>query len=293
MACQDTYPVIERAMAALADMREDQPDLDWIASEAGMSPSHFQRTFKRWVGLSPKKFLQHLTLDYAKERLAESASVLDAALDSGLSGPSRLHDLFVVHEAVTPGEYKRRGEGVELRWGWAKSPFGAALAIWTGRGLAGLAFAAPGPEGDAERQEAQANMLARWPAATMVEDPAEAARVVAGIFGERSGGPIDLCLFGTEFQIKVWRALLEIPSGHLAAYGDVARLAGAPKAARAVGAAIGRNPISWLIPCHRAILSNGYVRNYEWGIPRKLAMIGWEAAGRKDLGEGLGDAAAA
>lgn len=281
MACQDTYPLIERAMAALADMREDQPDLDWIAREAGMSPSHFQRTFKRWVGLSPKKFLQHLTLDYAKERLAESASVLDAALDAGLSGPSRLHDLFVVHEAVTPGEYKRRGEGLELVWGWADSPFGDVLVIQSARGLAGLAFATPGAEGDAERRRVQANMTARWPAATFREDADEARRVAGVVFGGGSGR-LDLCLYGTAFQIKVWRALLEVPSGRLAAYGDVARIAGAPGAARAVGAAIGRNPISWLIPCHRAILSNGYVRNYEWGIPRKLAMIGWEAAARDD-----------
>lgn len=276
MAYAETYPMIERAMAAIADMREDQPDLDQIAADAGMSPSHFQRTFKRWVGLSPKKFLQHLTLDYAKARLNESASVLDASLDAGLSGPSRLHDLFVVHEAITPGEYKRRGEGLNLTWGWADSPFGAALVIESGRGLVGLAFAAPGRDGAAERKDVLLNMQARWPAATYREDPAAAARLANAIF---SGGErLDLCLYGTAFQIKVWQALLQIPSGKLAAYGDVARIAGAPGAARAVGAAIGRNPISWLIPCHRAILANGYVRNYEWGIPRKLAMIGWEAA---------------
>lgn len=281
MSYAETYPLIEQAMAAIADMREDQPDLDCIAREAGMSPSHFQRTFKRWVGLSPKKFLQHLTLDYAKSRLAESASVLDAALDAGLSGPGRLHDLFVVHEAVTPGEYKRRGEGLAFQWGWADCPFGAALVIQNERGLAGLAFAAPGPAGAAERAAAAANMLGRWPQALFTEDDGSARRTVERIFG-RNDAPIAVCLHGTAFQIKVWQALLAIPSGQLAAYGDVARIAGAPKAARAVGAAIGRNPVSWLIPCHRAILSNGYVRNYEWGIPRKLAMIGWEAAARED-----------
>lgn len=284
MAYADTYPLIEQAMAAIADMREDQPDLDRIAQDAGMSPTHFQRTFKRWVGLSPKKFLQHLTLDYAKERLAESASVLDAALDAGLSGPSRLHDLFVVHEAVSPGEYKRRGEGMAFSYGWADCPFGAALLIESPRGLAGLAFAAPGPSGDDERRQTEANMLARWPAADFRRDDGLALATAERIFGG-AGDRIDLCLYGTAFQIKVWRALLEIPAGQLAAYGDVARLAGAPKSARAVGAAIGRNPISWLIPCHRAILSNGYVRNYEWGIPRKLAMIGWEAAERQGLAE--------
>ncbi len=277
MAYEETYPLIERAMAALADMREDQPDLDWIAAEAGMSPSHFQRTFKRWVGLSPKKFLQHLTLDYAKTRLAESASVLDAALDSGLSGPGRLHDLFVVHEAVTPGEYKRRGEGLDFAFGWADSPFGAALLIESERGLAGLAFAAPGADAAAEREAAQANMIARWPAARFRRDDAMAARTAVRVFGG-AAERLDLCLYGTAFQIKVWRALLEIPSGRLAAYGDVARIAGAPKAARAVGAAIGRNPISWLIPCHRALRMSGALGGYHWGLPVKRAMLAFEAA---------------
>jgi AraC family transcriptional regulator of adaptative response/methylated-DNA-[protein]-cysteine methyltransferase len=275
----EAYPKIAAAMAAIADMRAEQPDLDWVAAEAGMSPAHFQRVFKRWVGLSPKKFLQHLTLDYAKARLAESQSVLDAALDSGLSGPGRLHDLFVVHEAMTPGDYKRRGEGLAMRWGWAPSPFGQALLFMTDRGLAGLAFAEPGAA--REQADVLANMQGRWPAADFVEDE-DAAKAMATSIFQKAGvaAPLPLCLIGTPFQIKVWRALLEIPGGHLATYGDVARLTGQPKAARAVGAAIGRNPISWIIPCHRAILSNGYVRNYEWGIPRKLAMIGWEAAQR-------------
>ena len=281
MAYADIYPLIERAMAAIADMQEDQPDLDRIARESGMSPSQFQGTFKRWIGLSPKKFLQHLTLDYAKARLAELASALDTALDAGLSGPSRLHDLFVVHEAVTPGEYKKRGEGLGFTWGWADCPFGATLIIQNERGLAGLAFGAPGDEGVEERATVLANMLARWPAAAFNEDETAAQSTADAIFGDGSSR-IEVCLHGTAFQIKVWRALLAIPSGQLAAYGDVARIAGAPTAARAVGAAIGRNPISWLIPCHRAILSNGYVRNYEWGIPRKLAMIGWEATARED-----------
>lgn len=280
MTDADVYPKIAAAMTAIADMRAEQPDLDWVAAEAGMSPAHFQRVFKRWVGLSPKKFLQHLTLDYAKARLAESNTVLDAALDAGLSGPGRLHDLFVVHEAMTPGDYKRRGEGLVVRWGWASSPFGAALLLMTDRGLAGLAFAEPGAV--SEQQSVCDNMQGRWPAAVFVEDQIGAAELAAQIFNSgENGAPLPLCLIGTAFQIKVWRALLEIPDGHLATYGDVARVAGAPKAARAVGAAIGRNPVSWLIPCHRAILSNGYVRNYEWGIPRKLAMIGWEAAQRE------------
>jgi len=231
------------------------------------------------VGLSPKKFLQHLTLDYAKTRLEESASVLNAALDAGLSGPGRLHELFVVHEALSPGEYKRRGEGLALSWGWADSPFGAAFLAFGDRGLVGLAFARPGKDGADDRARVAAEMQGRWPAARFTEDPAGAAQFARRAFGGEGG--LEVCLHGTPFQIKVWRALLEIPTGQLAAYGDVARAAGAPSAARAVGAAIGRNPVSWVIPCHRAILANGYVRNYEWGIPRKLAMIGWEAARRE------------
>lgn len=267
------YATIERAMALIADFRDDQPSLEEIARGVGMSPHHFQRTFTHWVGVSPKKFLQYLTLSYAKARLAEAASVMDAAWDAGLSGPSRLHDLFVTHEATTPGEYKRRGRGLEIRWGWCRSPFGDALVMLTPRGLCGLAFA------DARGADAVLeDMKGRWPAAMFVEDRAVAASAAEAIF---AGGSVGLHLMGTNFQVRVWEALLRIPPGALVSYGDVAAAAGAPGAARAVGAAIGRNPVSFLIPCHRAILAAGYVRNYEWGIPRKLAMIGWEAAARE------------
>lgn len=268
------YATVERAMALIADFRDEQPSLEEIARAVGMSPHHFQRTFTRWVGVSPKKFLQYLTLAYAKARLAEAASVMDAAWDAGLSGPSRLHDLFVTHEATTPGEFKQRGRGLEIRWAWCPSPFGDALVMVTHRGLCGLAFA------DARgRDQVLADMRGRWPAAAHVEDRAAAAPVAEAIFA--GSGGIRLHLMGTNFQVRVWEALLRIPPGALVAYGDVAAAAGVPRAARAVGAAIGRNPVSFLIPCHRAILAGGYVRNYEWGIPRKLAMIGWEAAARE------------
>lgn len=264
------YPVIERAMALIAMRQADQPTLEEVAAGVGISPWHFQRLFTRWVGVSPKRFLQYLTLDYAKARLAESASILDAALDAGLSGPGRLHDLFVTHEAVTPGEYKRRGEGLALFYGWHPSPFGHCLVIQSARGLAGLAFAT-----DGERDGVLANMAARWPAARLSEDAAGTAATAGTVF---HGGRLHLHLTGTNFQMRVWDALLRIPPGALVRYADVARLAGVPGSPRAVGTAIGRNPVSWLIPCHRAILGNGYVRGYEWGVARKLAMIGWEAA---------------
>lgn len=268
------YELIEAAMAWLADMRLEQPSLEDLAGHIGYAPAHLQRVFTQWVGISPKRFLSYLTLDYAKQRLAESDSVLDAALEAGLSGPGRLHDLFVTHEAITPGDYKRRGEGLTIHWGWHASPFGEALVMQTGRGLCGLAFATD------NKAEVFANMAARWPAAQIVEAPQETAALAAAVFGQ-NGQRIPLHLSGTNFQIRVWEALLRIPDGGLVPYQWVAKAIGQPKAARAVGAAIGRNPVSFLIPCHRAILTSGYLRNYEWGLPRKMAMIGWEASRRE------------
>jgi len=272
-AATPQYALIEAAMAYLADMQTDQPSLEELAAHIGYAPTHLQRVFTRWAGISPKRFLSYLTLDYAKQRLAESETVLDASYAAGLSGPSRLHDLFVSHEAITPGDYKRRGEGLVVRFGWHPSPFGDALVMQTDRGVCGLAFATN------DRDGVFANMAARWPAARLTEAPAETAGTARAIFGE-NGERIALHLSGTNFQIRVWEALLHIPDGGLVTYQAVAKTIGQPKAARAVGAAIGRNPVSFLIPCHRAILSNGYLRNYEWGLPRKMAMIGWEASRR-------------
>ncbi len=268
------YALIEAAMTWLADMRPEQPSLEDLADHIGYAPAHLQKTFTQWVGISPKRFLSYLTLDYAKQRLAESDSVLDAALEAGLSGPGRLHDLFVTHEAITPGDYKKRGEGLSIIWGWHPSPFGEALVMQTERGLCGLAFATD------NKAEVLMNMAARWPAAQVVEDARATSALAAAIFGSE-GQRIPLHLSGTNFQIRVWEALLRIPDGNLVPYQWVAKAIGQPKAARAVGAAIGRNPISYLIPCHRAILTSGYLRNYEWGLPRKMAMIGWEASRRE------------
>ena len=274
------YARIEKALTYIADRVDEQPELDDVAAEIGLSPFHFQRLFTRWVGVSPKKFLQYLTLARAKTCLTESASVLDAAHEAGLSGPSRLHDLFLAHEAVTPGEFKQRGEGVTISYGWAKSPFGDCLIMTTPRGICGLAFAGAGG-----RSAALADMRGRWSRARFVEDEAAIARLGEAIFVPRGddGEKLKLVLYGSPFQIKVWEALLRIPQGALVSYDGLADAIGASGAARAVGSAVGDNPISFLIPCHRVIRKSGAISHYHWGRPRKMAMIGWEAAQRERL----------
>jgi len=265
---------IGAALEYLERRAEDQPALEAVAAEVGLSPMHFQRLFTRWVGVSPKKFVQYLTLERAKACLAQSASVLDAAYETGLSGPGRLHDLFVTHEAVTPGEYKRRGAGLTIAYGWADSPFGRALVLTTPRGICGLAF-----EGAEGPQAAFDDMARRWPQARFVADEAAVATLAPEIFAP--GGDearLKLVLYGSPFQIKVWDALLRVPPGALVCYEDLARSLGMEKASRAVGSAVGDNPISFLIPCHRVIRKSGAISHYHWGRPRKMAMIGWEAA---------------
>jgi AraC family transcriptional regulator, regulatory protein of adaptative response / methylated-DNA-[protein]-cysteine methyltransferase len=266
------YRRLEAALRFIADNQARQPSLEEIAEAAHLSPHHFQRLFTRWVGVSPKRFLQYLTLDYAKARLGEAASVLDTAYDVGLSGPGRLHDLFVTHEAMTPGEFKQQGEGLVIRYGFHGTPFGDALLMLTDRGICGLAFA-----GENNRAAVLAEMAARWPRARLVEKPADTAPLAARIFAG-APGPIHLHLHGTNFQMRVWEALLRVPPGGLVSYGDLARHIGVPKGFRAVGAACGANPVSFLIPCHRAVLATGGLRHYAWGTGRKAALIGWEAA---------------
>ncbi len=271
------YGVIARALSII-DRGGTAMSLDDLARELQMSPAHFQRVFTRWVGVSPKRYQQYLTLDHAKRLLAEKHTVLDAADGAGLSGSGRLHDLFIRWEAMSPGEYARAGEGLKIFWGWSDSPFGPALVMGTERGICGIGFAA-----ETGAEAVMADLLGRWPKAEFVEDPTDAATLGAVGFrrGQRSRRPI--YAIGAPFQIKVWEALLTIPSGHVTTYSDIAAAIGNPRAVRAVGSAVGRNPVSWLIPCHRALRKTGALGGYHWGLNVKRALLAWEAA-RDDAG---------
>ena len=266
---------IERALEWLSRNFERQPSLAEAAGHVGLSEYHFQRRFARQVGLSPKKYVQFLTLERAKEALAKSRSVLDAAYASGLSGPGRLHDLFVNVEAMTPGEYKHRGEGLTIRYGMHPSPFGQCLIMRTDRGVCGLAFTS-----SARRGETFADLARGFESAVFVEDADAVAGVAVAMFGAPAdAGGLVLHLRGTPFQIKVWRALLAIPPGCVTSYGDLAHRVGATGASRAAGNAAASNPVAWIIPCHRVIRASGVLGEYRWGRGRKLAMLSLEAGG--------------
>jgi AraC family transcriptional regulator, regulatory protein of adaptative response / methylated-DNA-[protein]-cysteine methyltransferase len=269
------YDVVRRAIAHIRGNWRDQPEIDAIADAAGVSATDLHHLFRRWCGLTPKAFLQALTLDSARDLLRASASVLDTSYEVGLSGPSRLHDLFVTHEAMSPGEWKAGGEGLTITYGFHPCPFGMALVMMTPRGLAGLALADPG-----EERASLDDMRRRWPRANYVEDYAATAATARRIFDSamwKPDQPLRVVLIGTDFEIRVWERLLSIPMGKLTTYSDLARRAGAPKAARAVGSAVGKNPISFVVPCHRVVGKNGDITGYHWGISRKRAMLGWEA----------------
>jgi AraC family transcriptional regulator, regulatory protein of adaptative response / methylated-DNA-[protein]-cysteine methyltransferase len=275
------YELIRRAIAFLSETWTEQPSLERLAAHMALSPAHCQKLFKRWCGLSPKEFVQAITVDHARGLLEGSASVLDAAHEVGLSGGSRLHDLFVSHEAMTPGDYKRRGEGLEMAYGFHASPFGEALLIATERGLAGLAFVDEdkGQSGGQSRQDALADMMQRWPKARYVEQPARTAPHARQIFtpGEwQREKPVRLVMIGTDFDVRVWETLLKIPVGRAVSYTDIARHIGSPAASRAVGSAVGRNPLSFVVPCHRVLRGDGSLGGYHWGLTRKRALIGWE-----------------
>lgn len=253
----------------------DQPSLETLAEEVGETPTGLQKLFTRWAGLSPKAFLQAVTLDHARRLLAEGMPLLEASFEVGMSGPGRLHDLFVTHEAMSPGEHKSRGEGLTIRYGWHISPFGRALVMVTDRGLAGLAFNDPGDD-----RAAFADMSGRWPNATYVEDMAATAPYAARIFDParwRRDEPLRVVLIGTDFQVRVWEALLKIPMGRACTYSSIADRIGSPTASRAVGAAVGANPVSFVVPCHRALGKSGALTGYHWGLTRKRAILGWEA----------------
>src|SRR5262245_19427148 len=270
------YDLIRQAIAFLSETWAEQPSLDRLAAHLGLSPAHCQKLFKRWCGLSPKEFVQAITVDHARGLLAGSASVLDAAYEVGLSGGSRLHDLFVSHEAMTPGDYKRRGEGLEMTYGFHASPFGEALLISTERGLAGLAFV--DEDKGQTRPDALADMMQRWPKARYVEAPAKTEAFARQVFGWETSRdrPVRLVMIGTDFDVRVWEALLKIPMGRAVSYTDIARHIGSPQASRAVGSAVGRNPISFVVPCHRVLRGDGSLGGYHWGVTRKRALIGWE-----------------
>lgn len=268
------FGVMRRAID-LIDAAPDALTLEGLAAQMGMSPAHFQRVFSRWVGVSPKRYQQYLMLGQAKEMLRDHATTLAAAHEVGLSGTGRLHDLFLRWEAMSPGDFARKGADLTIYWGWFESPFGPALVMGTQKGICGLALAA-----EVGEEAAMLDLTGRWPMADFVEDPMMLRPWVLAAFGARDGAldKAPLYLIGAPFQIKVWEALLRIPSGQVTTYSDIAAAVGSPRAVRAVGTAVGRNPVSWLIPCHRALRKSGALGGYHWGMPVKRAMLAFEAA---------------
>ncbi|WP_069056898.1 methylated-DNA--[protein]-cysteine S-methyltransferase [Bosea sp. RAC05] len=277
------YDTVRRVLAYITENWRAQPSIEAIAEAAGATPTDIHHLFRRWCGLTPKAFLQAITLDHAKGLLGASASVLDTALEVGLSGPGRLHDLFVTHEAMSPGEWKAGGGGLALAYGFHPSPFGEALIVATPRGLAGLGWVSDGLDGGkvvGGRAEALADMMRRWPHAEYHFDPQATAPYAARIFDPKAWSadtPLRVVLIGTDFEVRVWETLLKIPVGRATTYGAVASRIGKPSASRAVGMAVGKNPISFVVPCHRVIGKSGALTGYHWGLTRKRAILGWEA----------------
>jgi AraC family transcriptional regulator of adaptative response/methylated-DNA-[protein]-cysteine methyltransferase len=269
------YELVKHTLAFISENWRDQPSLDTLADQAGLSATHLQRLFTRWAGLSPKAFLQAVTLDHARGLLRDSATILDASYELGLSGPGRLHDLFVTHEGMSPGIYKAHGRGLNIQYGFHDCPFGRALILITSEGLAGLAFADHGKE-----KSALADMTSRWPEATYVENHQATASYAKRIFESESwkpDQPLRIVFIGSDFEIRVWETILRIPFGKASTYSDIASHIGKPTAARAVGSAVGKNPISFVVPCHRVLEKSGGLGGYHWGLTRKRAILGWEA----------------
>jgi AraC family transcriptional regulator of adaptative response/methylated-DNA-[protein]-cysteine methyltransferase len=272
---QDDYDHVRKALTFIGTHWRDQPDLEEIASHTGLSSAHLRHLLQRWAGLSPKAFLQAITIEHARTLLNDAASVLETSLELGLSGPGRLHDLFVNHEALSPGEWKSKAAGLDLHYGFHPSPFGEAILVTTPRGLSGLGFV-----DDGDRMTALADMKRRWPLARFTQSQEATLPFANRIFCQdrwMADQPLRLVFIGSDFEVEVWEALLKIPLGQATTYSDLARHIGRPKAARAVGAAVGRNPISFVVPCHRVLGKSGALTGYHWGIPRKQAMLGWEA----------------
>ena len=276
-AATSDYALVRAAIRFLTNSWTTHPDLDALARHLGLGATQVQKLFKRWCGLSPKEFVQAITIDHARRLLEGSASVLDTAHEVGLSGTGRLHDLFVTHEAMTPGDVKRRGEGLDIAFGFHQTPFGEAVLLATSRGLAGLAFV--DEDKSQTRADALADMTTRWPAARYIEAPHVTAPHAAKIFDPdlwSAERPIRVIMIGTDFEVRVWETLLRIPRGRAVTYRDIARHLGQPTASRAVGSAVGRNPISFVVPCHRVLRGDGSLGGYHWGLTRKRALIGWE-----------------
>ena len=268
------YQRIEKAIQYIEKNVTSQPTLDEIADYVNLSKFHFERMFKRWAGISPIQFLRFLTLEYTKKRLEESRSILDAAFEAGLSGSARLHDLFINFEAMTPGEFKRKASGITITHGFGDTPFGTCLLARTEKGICSLEFI------DSKRKmEALDQLYSTWSGADFIEDPDSIASIIAILFNSdkrEEDTPFNIHIKGTNFQISVWKALLSIPDGYIVCYQDVASLLGNPKAYRAVASAIAKNPIAYLIPCHRVITKSGRIHQYHWGNTRKKAILGWE-----------------
>jgi AraC family transcriptional regulator of adaptative response/methylated-DNA-[protein]-cysteine methyltransferase len=270
------YGIVKRAIEMIDQADGAVVSLEDLAAKMQMSPAHFQRVFSRWVGVSPKRYQQYLTLDHAKVLLKENFTMLEAADEVGLSGSGRLHDLFVRWEAMSPGEFARKGDGLTVYWGRFESPFGPAIVMGTDKGISGMGFS-----DEMGEEAAMQDLIRRWPNAEFVEDPMRLKPWVDAAFGVTQAGNAKLFLMGAPFQIKVWEALLTIPSGQVTTYSEIAQSIGNPKAVRAVGTAVGRNPISWLIPCHRALRKSGGLGGYHWGLPVKRAMLAYESARRE------------
>ncbi|UYZ59950.1 bifunctional transcriptional activator/DNA repair enzyme AdaA [Hymenobacter latericus] len=269
------YQRIAQAIRYLEANFRQQPSLDEVAEAVCLSPFHFQRLFSEWAGISPKRFVQYLTADFLKSRLAEATSLAEAADAAGLSAPSRLHDLFVTLEAVTPHEFRSGGAGVRMAYGVHQTPFGPALLAATARGVCGLHLLEPdAPDATA----ALAALQKSWPEATLELNEAATAPLVARAFAPAAGQPLHLLVRGTNFQLKVWEALLRVPTGRLVSYQHIAQAIGQPKALQAVGSAVGANPVAVLIPCHRVIRKQGLLGEYRWGSATKKALIGFEMA---------------
>ena len=269
------YHVIRRALEEI-DKAVTPLTLEDLAARMDMSAAHFQRVFSRWVGVSPKRYQQYLRLDHAKAMLAENFTTLATADAVGLSGSGRLHDLFLKWEAMSPGDYAKGGAGLVISWGCFASPFGPVIAMGTDRGICGMGFMAE--RGDDETYN---DLARRWPNATFHKDPDAIRHWVDAALSLK--GEAKLHMIGAPFQLKVWEALLRIPSGHVTTYSEIAQSIGSPRAVRAVGTAVGKNPVSWLIPCHRALRKSGALGGYHWGLPVKRALLAWESA-REDAG---------